>query len=460
MTQSATKPLHIVVLAAGQGKRMRSALPKVLQPLSGRPLLEHVLDTARTLDPAAIHVVYGHGGEKVQAYFDAISDLTWVEQAEQKGTGHAVQMAIGGIPDDAQVLVMYGDCPLLTPQTLRDLLENVGACGVLSARVPDPAGYGRIVRGEDQQFAAIIEHRDCTPEQLAIDEINSGITVADGAAMRDWLGRIKDNNSQGEYYLTDIIALARADGVSVNAVLAADSDEILGINDRWQLAQMERLIQRRIARSLCDDGANLADPDRIDVRGKVSVGHDVAIDINCVFIGEVSLSDEVIIGPNCVIKDSWLGPGTRVHANSVLEGVITDGDCDVGPFARLRPGTMLGERTKVGNFVEIKKAEIGAGSKTNHLSYVGDAEIGENVNIGAGCITCNYDGANKHLTVIGDGAFIGSDCQLVAPVTVEQGATIGAGSTITKTAPADQLTLSRSKQVSVSGWQRPKKKPR
>lgn len=448
--------LHIVILAAGLGKRMRSALPKVMQLLAGRPLLAHVLDTARALQPTAIHIVFGHGGEQLRQHFKGAGDLHWVEQPEQLGTGHATQVGLAGITDDARVLVMYGDTPLVRAATLQRLLDG-SPTSLLSALVDEPTGYGRIVRGAADSVQSIVEHRDCSTQQLSINEVNSGIMIAPAAKLRGWLDRVKADNDQAEYYLTDIVALARSDDETVTALIAGDPQEILGANDRWQLAQLERIYQTGQARQLCEQGASLADPQRIDVRGTVKVGSDVLIDINTVLEGEIALGDNVVIGPGCVIKDCQLGPGTRVHAHSVLEGVTTDGDCDIGPFARLRPGTRLAQRTRIGNFVETKKAQLGAGSKANHLSYVGDATIGNNVNIGAGTITCNYDGANKHQTIIGDDAFIGSNTQLVAPVEVEAGATIGAGSTITKTAPADQLTLSRAPQHSVAGWRRPTK---
>lgn len=456
-----SSPLHIVILAAGQGKRMRSALPKVLQPLAGQPLLAHVLTTARSLEPVAIHVVHGHGGEQLRQRFAEADDLHWVEQPQQLGTGHATQMAMpaiaGNDPDQARVLVMFGDCPLLRSSTLQALLDS-NTTALLSAEVEDASGYGRIVRDPSGAVTAIVEHRDCSELQLAINEINSGILVARAAHLRDWLGQVKAENNQGEYYLTDVIALAVAAGQEVAGIIVDDAEEILGVNDRWQLTQLERIFQRRAARALCDQGALLADPERIDIRGSVNVGQDVSIDVNAVFEGDSVLGDGVSIAAGCVIKNCRLGPATRVHAHSVLDGVVTDGDCDIGPFARLRPGTRLAVKTRVGNFVETKKIQMGSGSKASHLSYVGDATIGDNVNIGAGTITCNYDGVNKHQTIIGDGAFIGSDSQLVAPVEIKAGATIGAGSTITKTAPADQLTLSRTRQLSIAGWKRPVKR--
>lgn len=452
---AATNELHVVILAAGQGKRMRSNLPKVMQLMAGKPLLGHVLDRARTLRPQAIHIVFGHGGDSLREHFGAAPDVHWAEQAEQLGTGHAVQMALPQIPNHAQVLVMYGDSPLSQTDVLQALLDQPVA--LLSAVVDDPSGYGRIMRDSAGDVESIVEHRDCNEQQLAVNEVNSGILTAPAGKLSAWLDSVKADNDQGEYYLTDVIALARSDGATVGAVVAEDPNDILGANDRWQLAQLERIYQRRQARRLADDGARLADPERIDVRGEVSVGNDVFIDINTVFQGEVAIGEGSQIGPGAVLIDCHLGPNTRIAPHCVLDGVITEGDCDIGPFARLRPGTRLAGRTRIGNFVETKKTELGAGSKVNHLSYVGDAIVGERVNVGAGTITCNYDGANKHQTVIEDDAFIGSDTQLIAPVTVEKGATIGAGTTVTKTAPAEQLTLSRGKQVSIAGWQRPKK---
>jgi len=435
---------------------MRSALPKVMQLLAGRPLLHHVLDQARALKPAAIHIVYGHGGDILQQHFAHAPDIQWAHQAEQLGTGHAVQMAMPQVPDDARVLVMYGDCPLTQVSVLENLLEH--SLALLSAKVDDPAGYGRIARNASGDVEAIVEHRDCNQQQLSINEVNSGILIANADDLRQWLKSVKADNDQGEYYLTDVIALARNNGAAVGAEVASDAADILGANDRWQLAELERIYQYRQARRLAADGARLADPARIDVRGELSVGNDVFIDINTVFNGEVAIGEGSQIGAGCVITDCHLGPNTRIQPHSVLEGVLTEGDCDIGPFARLRPGTRLDTKTRIGNFVETKKTELGPGSKINHLSYVGDATVGSRVNIGAGTITCNYDGANKHQTIIEDDAFIGSDTQLVAPVTVEKGATVGAGTTITTTAPADQLTLSRVKQFSVTDWKRPEKK--
>ncbi|MFK7954850.1 MAG: bifunctional UDP-N-acetylglucosamine diphosphorylase/glucosamine-1-phosphate N-acetyltransferase GlmU [Lysobacterales bacterium] len=451
--------LHVVILAAGQGKRMRSPLPKVLQPVAGQPLLGHVIGIARSLDPVAVHVVYGHGAEKVKEAFAHQPDLHWALQEQQLGTGHAVQMALPDIPDGAMVLVLLGDAPLMTSDSLRQVLNDANdGLGVLSARVGDAFGYGRIVRAMDGQLERIVEQKDADETELAIHEVNSGVIAAPAQSLRCWLGQVDQGNAQGEFYLTDCVAIARAAGARVSATVAGHADEILGANDRWQLAELERLYQRRQVAALCYDGATVMDPSRVDVRGSVTVDEEVVIDVNTIFEGEVVLGAGVRIGAGCVIRDSQLGPGTRVAPYSVLEGVQTAGDCDIGPFARLRQGTRLGRQTKVGNFVETKKAELGDGSKASHLSYLGDAKIGQQVNIGAGTITCNYDGVNKHLTVIEDGVFVGSDTQLVAPVTVGAGATLGAGTTLTHDAPTDSLTISRVRQTVIEGWQKPVKK--
>ena len=449
----------VIILAAGEGKRMRSALPKVLQPLSGRALLARVLDAAGSLEPQAIHVVYGHGGDSVRAQF-ADWPLQWAEQAEQLGTGHAVQQALPNIPRDHAVLVLCGDVPLVRADLLRQLLTagNGQQLALLTAQLDDPQGYGRILRDADGAMIGIVEERDATYAQRQVQEINTGLMVCPAGLLSELLGQVQANNSQGEFYLTDIVALAVQGGHAVASVQAPQADEVLGINDKRQLAAAETLFRGRVADELFDAGVTLADPARIDVRGRLSCGRDVFIDVNAVFFGEVELADGVQIGPNCVIRDSYIGPGTRIHPNCVIEEAHMGAACEVGPYARLRPGVELAERAKLGNFVELKKSRVGKGSKVNHLSYVGDTLIGDSVNIGAGTITCNYDGAYKHQTVIGDGAFIGSGVQLVAPVEIGPGATIGAGSTISKAAPPQQLTLARSKQFSVPGWQRPVKK--
>lgn len=454
--------LSIVILAAGQGTRMRSALPKVLHPLGGRPLLAHVFATARALQPRRIVAVYGHGGRQVPAAFPDEGDVTWVEQAEQLGTGHAVDRALPGIPDSETVLVLYGDVPLITADTLGGLLARAedGGLALLTAKLEDPAGYGRIVRDERGSVVRIVEEKDATALERHISEVNTGILAAPAGRLRAWLQRLDTDNAQGEYYLTDIIAMAVADGVTVRTAHPQhEVSETLGVNDKRQLATLERMHQRRQAEALMAQGVTVMDPQRLDVRGTVQVGRDVCLDVGVVLEGKVELGDGVHVGANCVLRDVALGAGSRILPMSVLEAMECGSNCRIGPFARIRPGTRLAAEAHVGNFVEIKNSQVGEASKINHLSYVGDSEVGRRVNIGAGTITCNYDGANKHRTVIGDDAFIGSDTQLVAPVTVGAGATIGAGSTITKDAPSGELTLSRSKQLSMTGWKRPTKKP-
>ncbi|WP_297832931.1 bifunctional UDP-N-acetylglucosamine diphosphorylase/glucosamine-1-phosphate N-acetyltransferase GlmU [Thermomonas sp.] len=452
------QPLHVIILAAGEGKRMRSALPKVLQRIAGQPMLAHVLDAARALAPAGIHLVYGHGGEAVRAAFADHFGLKWAHQAQQRGTGHAVLQALPGIPDGARVLVLYGDVPLVTPETLRKLLGSTRSLAVLAAELDDPTGYGRIVRNSEGHAAAIVEQRDADEEQRRIRLVNTGMIVADAASLRRWLSGVRPDNAQGEIYLTDVFAAAAHEFAAAEIVTIADPVEAEGANDPWQLAQLERAYQTRQARALCAAGARLADPARIDVRGSVSVGRDVEIDVDVVFEGEVTLGDGVRIGPFCRIRDSVIGAGTEVRAHCDIEGANVDGAAQIGPFARLRPGTVLADGVHIGNFVETKKTVLGTGSKANHLTYLGDAVVGAGVNIGAGTITCNYDGANKFVTTIEDGAFIGSNSALVAPVTVGEGATIGAGSTISKDAPAHQLTVARARQLALPGWKRPARK--
>ncbi|WP_147653050.1 bifunctional UDP-N-acetylglucosamine diphosphorylase/glucosamine-1-phosphate N-acetyltransferase GlmU [Vulcaniibacterium gelatinicum] len=453
-------PLHVVILAAGEGKRMKSALPKVLQPLAGRPMLAHVIATARALQPAAIHVVYGHGGAQVRAAFAGQDDLRWVEQAQQLGTGHAVQQALPDVPDGAVVLVLYGDVPLLTAATLRRLLDAPGRLAVLAAELDDPTGYGRIVRDDEGRVAAIVEHKDADAMQRRIREVNTGVIAAEATALKRWLAGVSNDNAQGEYYLTDVFALAAAEFSAAEIVAVADPLETEGANDPWQLARLERAYQRRQAQALCAQGVRLADPARLDVRGEVSAGRDVEIDVDVILEGRVELADGVRIGPFCRLRDVVLGPGTEVRAHCDLDGVRVEGAATIGPFARLRPGTVLADGVHIGNFVETKNARLGVGSKANHLSYLGDAEIGATVNIGAGTITCNYDGANKWTTTIGDGAFIGSNSALVAPVTIGAGATVAAGSVITREAPAGKLSVARARQTVIEGWRRPEKKPK
>jgi len=453
-----THPLHIVVLAAGEGKRMKSARAKVLLPLAGRPMLAHVLDTARALHPQKIHVVYGHRGEQVQTAFSDQSDIAWVHQAEQKGTGHAMQLAISSIPEAARVLVLYGDVPLIRPMTLQPLVEAQAALAVLAADLPDPTGYGRVLLDAAQRVTGIVEEKDATPAQRATRTINTGVIAADARRLRGWLARLDNKNAQGEFYLTDVFALAAADNASALAILSTDPNAIVGANDAWQLAQLERRYQQRAARNLCAQGVRFADPARFDLRGSVNAGRDVEIDVDVVLEGAVTLGDEVRVGAFCRIRNSTLAAGSVVHAHSDLDGVVTHGACVIGPYARLRPGTEIAAGAHVGNFVEVKNASIGNGSKANHLSYIGDATIGAGVNVGAGTITCNYDGINKFRTLIEDGAFIGSNSALVAPVTIGKDATIGAGSTITTDAPPGELTVSRTRQTTVRGWKRPQKK--
>ena len=454
-----TQALHVVILAAGEGKRMKSALPKVLQPVGGRPMLAHVIATARALAPARIHVVYGHGGEAVRAAFAGQDDLSWYEQAERLGTGHAVQQALPGIPEAVDVLVLYGDVPLTRPESLRRLLDAQGLLRVLVAEPQDPAGYGRILRDEQGKVAAIVEHRDASDEQRRIRTINTGIIAAESDPLKRWLSRLSADNSQGEYYLTDVFAMAADEYNPAEIVAVDDPLEAEGANDPWQLAQLERAFQLRCARALCAQGARLLDPARLDQRGRVRVGADVEIDANVVLEGEVELGDGVRIGPFTRLRNVRLGAGTEVRAHCDLDGVVTEGAVQIGPFARLRPGTVLADGVHIGNFVETKNVVLGVGSKANHLTYLGDARVGAGANIGAGTITCNYDGVNKWTTTIGDGAFIGSNSSLVAPVEIGEGATIGAGSVITRNAPADALTVSRVRQATLDGWKRPQKKP-
>ncbi len=451
--------LHVVILAAGKGTRMRSERAKVLHPLAGRPLAQHVVDTARRLEPHGIVVVYGHGGDAVPAAL-AAPELAFVRQQPQLGTGHAVQQALPKLPKGGVTLVLYGDVPLVELATLRRLTGR-GAekrLTLLTAELTDPAGYGRIVRNAAGRVERIVEHKDADARTRAIREINTGILCAPTERLKRWLAKLTNDNTQGEYYLTDIVALAVAEGFPVQAVRAADAAEVLGVNSKAQLAELERRVQQRIAARLLEEGVTLADPARLDVRGRLACGRDVSIDVGCVFEGDVKLADGVRVGPYCVVRDCRIGTGTEVAAYSLLDSADVGAECRIGPYARLRPGARLADDVHVGNFVEVKNSRIGRGSKANHLSYVGDTEVGREVNIGAGTITCNYDGVNKHRTVIADGAFIGSDTQLVAPVKVGRNATLGAGTTLTRDAPPGKLTLSRAAQVTVDTWQRPARK--
>ena len=450
--------LTVVILAAGQGKRMRSDLPKVLQPLAGKPLLQHVVDTARKLAPSAIHVVYGHGGEQVQAALKHEA-LGWALQAEQKGTGHALAQAMPAIPDDHLVLVLYGDVPLIREQTLRELVgvAAAGPLALLTVQLDNPSGYGRILRDAAGHVRAIVEQNDATPEQLAVREGNTGVLALGAAVLRRYLGQLRSDNAQGEYYLTDVIAMAVEDGLQVAPQVAQTESEVLGVNDKLQLAQLEGVFRRQCAEAAMRAGATLVDPARFDQRGELLLGRDVFIDVNVVFEGRVSLGDRVRIGPHCVLRDVSIEADTQVFSHCVFDRAEIGPRCQVGPFARLRPGAKLAAEVHIGNYVEVKNSEIGFGSKANHLTYLGDATVGAKVNVGAGTITCKYDGANKWRTVIEDGAFIGSGAMLVAPVTIGAEATTGAGSTLTKNAPAGKLTLSRARQTTIDGWQRPAK---
>lgn len=451
--------LEIVILAAGQGKRMYSDMPKVLHHLAGRPLLAHVLESARSLKPAAVHVVYGHGGERVREAF-AQAGVDWVRQAEQKGTGHAVAQATPAVSDQATVLVLYGDVPLIRSQTLQQLLQAAGSgsLALLTAELDQPAGYGRIIRDKAGQVARIVESKDATPAEAAVREVYTGFLAAPADKLKKWLASLRNHNVQGEYYLTDIIAMAVAEGVPIATRSPQDISEILGVNSKQELAQLERVYQNQQAQQLMQQGVTLRDPARFDVRGELRCGRDVVIDVNVVFEGKVVLGDGVHIGPNNVIRDTTVGDRTQILPNCVIEESAIGSECRIGPFTRLRPGAQIADRVHLGNFVEVKKSKIGTGSKINHLSYVGDTTVGKDVNIGAGTIVCNYDGANKHPTSIGDNAFIGSNTALVAPVNVGRGATIGAGSVITKDAPEGELTLTRVPQMTKPGWKRPVKK--
>jgi bifunctional UDP-N-acetylglucosamine pyrophosphorylase/glucosamine-1-phosphate N-acetyltransferase len=450
--------LNIVILAAGKGTRMHSDLPKVLHKIAGGPLLSHVIHCAEQLDPRKIVVVYGFGGEQVPNAIGK-AEILWARQAEQHGTGHAVQQAVPMLDEDGVTLILLGDVPLLQPESCQTLLKKADQhLALLTVEKPDPTGYGRIVRGYDGHVQAIVEQKDASDEERLIREVNSGIMAMPTARLKQWLTRLSNDNAQGEYYLTDVVAMAVADGIGVVTERAQDEWEVAGINSKRDLADVERVYQKKVAMQLLSSGATLLDPDRLDVRGEIKVGRDVSIDVGCVFEGMVEIRNDVSIGAYCVIKDSVLGAGSVIAPYSHIDGAMVGEHSRIGPYARLRPGTELIAEAHVGNFVEIKNSRVDVGSKINHLSYVGDSTVGKHVNIGAGTITCNYDGVNKHRTVIGDNAFIGSDTQLVAPVTVQAGATIGAGSTITRDAPPHALTLSRAKQVTIAGWKRPEKK--
>jgi bifunctional UDP-N-acetylglucosamine pyrophosphorylase/glucosamine-1-phosphate N-acetyltransferase len=449
--------LEVIILAAGEGKRMHSALPKVLHSLAGRPLLAHVLDTARSLAPRKVIVVHGHGGDEVKAIFNG-ANVEWVEQAQQLGTGHAVMQALPRVDPQSVALVVCGDVPLVRGDTLRRLVDAArSGLAILTAEPPTPDGYGRIVRGANGAVERIVEHKDASPAEREVREVNAGFLAASKAHLDGWLAKVQNRNVQGEYYLTDVIALAAREAVPVTAI-KADWHEVAGVNSRQELARVERTYQAMQAARLLEAGVTLADPARLDVRGTIACGRDVAIDVNCVFEGNVVLGDSVRVGPNCVLRNTEVAAGTEVLAFSMLDNARVGERCRIGPYARLRPGANLAEDVHIGNFVEVKASRFGAGAKANHLSYIGDADVGARVNVGAGTITCNFDGVHKHRTVIEDDCFIGSDATLVAPVRIARGSYIGAGSTINKDTPPDQLTLARARQVSVPGWRPPKKK--
>lgn len=451
-------PLSVVILAAGKGTRMKSDKPKVLHTLANKPLVEHVYDTAKGLGAEEVVLIYGHGGEQVKqtcGHFDA----KWVEQAEQLGTGHAVMQAFSSLNLNNNILVLYGDVPLTSLTTLENLLKDAkDQIALLTVDLEEPFGYGRILRDETGQVSGIIEQKDSSEEQKKIKEVNTGILACQGETLKQLLDKIDNENSQGEYYLTDIFKLASQAGIKIKTEQPEETYEVEGVNNRSQLATLERIYQRNIAEQLMADGVAIADPARIDIRGKVNISNDVYIDINCIFEGEVSIESGCSIGPNCLIINSTIGKNVNIKANCVIENARIESDCEVGPYARLRPETFLNKNAKIGNFVEIKKSNIGEGSKVNHLSYIGDTEMGANVNVGAGTITCNYDGANKHKTIIGDDVFVGSDTQLVAPVKIGDGVTIAAGATVTKDVDEKMLVISRSPQKTLSSWTRPVKK--
>lgn len=453
-----SQTLHSVILAAGKGTRMKSRLPKVLQVLAGKTLLGHVLDTAKAID-SKVHVVYGHGGDLVQDAFKD-EDVNWVLQAEQNGTGHAVQVAMPSIENDNDmVVVLYGDVPLISKETLETLTESASQNGlaVLTVKVDNPFGYGRIVRNEQSHVLRIVEQKDANAEELAINEINSGILAAKAGQLRKWLSGLKNDNAQGEYYLTDVVAAAVKDGMNVSAVFAKSEAEVAGVNDKVQLSQVEASYRQQRAEELMRAGVTIADPTRIDIRGDIEVGQDVYIDVNVVLKGNIKLDDNVVIGPNCIIIESQIEQDAIIKANSVIEYSHVGPRCTVGPYARLRPETFLGSEARIGNFVEVKKSVIAKGSKVNHLTYIGDAQIGPSVNVGAGTVTCNYDGVNKFKTVIKEGAFIGSGSMLVAPVEIGKNATVAAGSVITKDTPDEELVIGRARQKTIPGWKRPVK---
>lgn len=451
--------MNIVILAAGKGTRMKSAMPKVLHPVGGQSMIERVVNTASQLDAPHVVVVVGHGAQQVQSHLQKHQQVHFALQAEQLGTGHAVQCAIPALADHPVTLVLYGDVPLIQLESLQPLVTvaQAGQFGLLTLNMDNPHGYGRILRDHEGAVTGIVEQKDATPAQLAITEVNTGILACPTDKLKQWVNKLQNNNAQGEYYLTDLVAMAHTEGLLVRASQPAQHWEVSGVNSRAQQAELERIWQSHLADQLMAQGVHLFDPARIDIRGTLSCGADVSIDVGCVFQGKVTLGDGVSLGPYCVLSNVTIAAGTRVEAYSHLADAIVGERAVIGPYARLRPGARLGNEVHIGNFVEVKNASIADQSKANHLAYIGDAQIGERVNVGAGTITCNYDGANKHLTVIEDDVFIGSDTQLVAPVTVKRGATLGAGTTLTKDAPEDSLTVSRARQVSIAGWKRPVK---
>lgn len=452
--------VNTVILAAGKGTRMKSALPKVLHELAKKPLLGHVIDAAKSINSSKLCVVYGHGGETVKNAFEEDISIAWCEQKEQLGTGHAVMQAMPEVDADSIVLILYGDVPLIKPETLEKLMAVTSeeSIGLLTVVLDNPKGYGRIIRDDQDAVIGIVEEKDANDEQKKIQEINTGILAVPAKLLNDWLPQLGNKNAQGEYYLTDVIGMASDRNIPVTAVQPSAELEVEGVNNRMQLATLERFHQRNIADELMLSGVSLIDPDRIDVRGTLTTGTDLTIDVNVVIEGNVSLGNGTQVGANCIIINSTIGDNVTIKPNSIIEDSVIENECDIGPFARIRPDTLMKQGSRIGNFVETKKSVIGVGSKVNHLTYIGDAEIGKDVNVGAGTITCNYDGANKHKTTIEDGAFIGSNSSLVAPVVVGKNATIGAGSTIGKDAPADTLSLTRAKQIALTGWARPTKK--
>ncbi|HZO23321.1 MAG TPA: bifunctional UDP-N-acetylglucosamine diphosphorylase/glucosamine-1-phosphate N-acetyltransferase GlmU [Steroidobacteraceae bacterium] len=458
MAKKDSLPLHAVILAAGQGKRMHSDLPKVLQPLAGRPLLKHVIDTARSLEPKALHVVYGHGGERVREELQE-PGISWVLQAERLGTGHAVLQAMPQVPDEALVLVLYGDVPLIGRSTLTELVSIAGPrkAALLTVILEEPTGYGRVVRNSRGQVRRIVEQKDASKKELRLTECNTGVLAAPGRSLRKWLKAVTNDNAQGEYYLTDVIAMAVKEGLAVQPLVAERVTEVLGVNDKAQLATLETAYRRGITRQLMLAGLTIADPERVDVRGSLTHGRDAVLDVNVIIEGHVKLGDRVRIGPNTVIRNSEIGDDTEVFGHCVIDSTVIGPNCNIGPFARFRPTSTLAGGVHIGNFVEVKNSRMGAESKANHLAYVGDAQLGERVNIGAGTIIANYDGANKHRTTIENDVHTGSNSVLVAPITIGAGATVGAGSTVVKQVPPRKLTVARARQITIENWQRPSK---